>query len=162
MLTQQRVQELLVYDRDTGKLFWRKRKGVREGREAGCVSDRDGYRRICIDFVDYLAHRVIWLCETGEAPPEHIDHVNMARDDNRFANLRPATKSENGFNRRKPKNNSTGFKGVCFDKARGNYLAKICVNYEQINIGRFNSAEAAHAAYAEAAGRLHGDYARVS
>jgi hypothetical protein len=160
MLTQERVRALFTYDRATGKLYWKSRRGVAAGREAGCVSRRDGYRRVGIDFTDHLVHRIVWLHEMGEMPPGVLDHINMDRLDNRIENLRAATKSQNGFNRRQSKRNNTGFKGVCYDKARGNYVAKICVNYEQMNLGRFSSPEEAHAAYAAAAARLHGNFAR--
>ena len=162
MLTQDRVRQLFVYDQATGKLYWKPRKGVAAGREAGCVSKKDGYRRVGIDFTGYLVHRIVWLYEIGEMPPGLLDHVNMDRLDNRFENLRLATKSQNGFNRLRSKRNNSGFKGVCYDKSKGNYLAKICVNYKQINIGRFSNPEDAHAAYAAATERLHGNFARAS
>jgi hypothetical protein len=162
MLTQDRVRQLFTYDRATGKLYWKPRKGVAAGREAGCVSKVDGYRRVGIDFTSHLVHRVVWLYETGEMPSAVLDHINMDRLDNRIDNLREATKSQNGFNRRQSKRNNTGFKGVCYDKVKGNYVAKICVDYKQINIGRFANPEDAHAAYTAAAERLHGSFARAS
>lgn len=161
MLTQGRVRELFVYDREAGKLYWRPRKGVAAGREAGTLSRRDGYKRVGIDFRDYLVHRVIWLYETGTLP-DVLDHINMDKTDNRIENLREATKSTNGFNRVRSKRNNSGYKGVCYDKRNGNYLAKICVNYKQINLGRFSNAKDAHEVYAAAAAALHGDFARVA
>jgi hypothetical protein len=161
-LTQERVKQLFTYDRATGNLYWKPRRGVAAGREAGCVSMRDGYRRVGIDFTDHLVHRIVWLCETGEFPPEVLDHINMDKLDNRIENLRLATKSQNGFNRLRSKRNNSGYKGVCYDKSRGDYLAKICVNYKQINIGRFANPEDAHAAYTAAAEKLHGKFARAA
>ena len=79
---------------------------------------------------------------------DDIDHINMVRDDNRIENLRRASRSQNMRNTKAHRDNSTGFKGVTFDKCSGKFKAQIGICGRQKNIGRFDTAKEAHAAYA--------------
>jgi hypothetical protein len=108
-----------------------------------------------------LAHRVAWLYMTGEWPAGDIDHINNNRSDNRFSNLRPATRSLNIANSTKKKSNSSGFKGVSFSKANRKWFAKITVNYRQQSLGYFNTPQEAHAAYVHAAREAFGEFANA-
>lgn len=148
------------YDAQTGLLFWVKRKGVTAGSEAGTPS-RDGYKRVCVGRKDFLVHRLIWAMHHEGEVPEYLDHINGAKDDNRLENLRPATKSENGMNRPKQRNNVSGFKGVCFDTAKGRWLATIKKSGVQHRLGHYTSVAQAAAAYEKAAEKFHGAFARV-
>jgi len=159
--SRQRLEALFSFEPSTGTLRWKRRKGVTEGRIAGCVG-RDGYRRICVDFNDFLAHRLVWVLSFDAPVPHYIDHKNTQKDDNRPENLRAATKSQNGMNRPKQRDNSTGFKGVCFDKSRGLYAATIKRGRVQYNLGRFDNPASAHGAYEKAAAELHGEFARTT
>lgn len=87
------------------------------------------------------------------------DHINRNPLDNRRENLRLTTRQQNSMNRGPNKNNSTGFKGVCFDKSRGKYLAGVKVNYRRVNLGRYKTAEEAARVYDAAARKHHGEYA---
>ena len=82
----------------------------------------------------YSAHRLARLYQTGWWPPAHIDHVNLDKADNRWSNLRAATRSLNGANRFRQANNSSGFKGV-HRRRRGK-------NYGLISTGRHARAAA--------------------
>lgn len=153
------VQKLLRYEPKTGKFFWLVMQGRgRAGDIAGSLNNR-GYIKIVINRRDFMAHRLAWLLTTGEMPSADIDHINGDRADNRITNLRPATRSQNCRNRGKNSNNTTGFKGVHIN--RGRYRALICHRGEFIHLGLFDNPEDAHAAYSEAARRLHGRFARV-
>jgi hypothetical protein len=77
-------------------------------------------------------------------------------------NLRPATKSQNAANRGKTCNNTSGFKGVWWRRRYRKWQATIGVNGKRFYLGMFDTPEAAHAAYAAAAQRLHGEFARVA
>jgi hypothetical protein len=93
-------------------------------------------------------------------PGKTVDHVNCTRTlDNRRANLRYATASEQACNRRKFSNNKSGYRGVYLHGC-GRYAAAISVEGKQKHIGLFATAEGAHKAYSEVALRLHGDFAR--
>lgn len=96
------------------------------------------------------------------APGVQVDHINGDGLDNRRCNLREATHSQNQQNRGKNRNNSTGFKGVDFVKHRGKFRARIMANRVLVSLGAdFATAEEAHAAYCEAAKRLHRRFANT-
>lgn len=75
-----------------------------------------------------------------------VDHIDGNRQHDLLANLRCASFSENGFNRRANKNNTSGYKGVYASK-NSRWNAKIMVNRKSINLGHFGSAEEARDAY---------------
>lgn len=91
-----------------------------------------------------------------------VDHINLNKLDNRKANLRLANHSENGMNKNLQRNNTSGFKGVHFDKSRGNYQSYIMVNQKKIHGGRFNSKLDAAKRYNELAIKYHGKFARLN
>lgn len=105
-------------------------------------------------------HRMIMsrILDRPLARNEDVDHIDGNGLNNTRENLRIATRTQNNANRGAPHNNTTGYKGVSYDKARGKYLAKITVNKKQIQLGRHATAELAYAAYLEASKRLFGDF----
>lgn len=86
-----------------------------------------------------------------------VDHKNGDGLDNRRANLRSATFSENARNARLRKDNTTGFKGV--KRVNQRWYAQIRLGAKRIHLGSFATPEEAHAAYAKAAARHFGDFA---
>lgn len=92
-------------------------------------------------------------------PPEGmvIDHINGNVLDNRRQNLRICTVAENNRNRAKLRTNKSGYKGVFWDVS--SYRAAITCDGRKTYLGRFATAEAAHAAYVQAAMKLHGSFA---
>ena len=113
MLTAERLREVASYDPETGEFRWiLPRKKVTVGAVAGTLSKR-GYIDICSDVRVYKAHRLAWLYVHGAWPEALIDHINGDKADNRLANLRPATKSENGAHRtRMEPRNTSGHRNV--------------------------------------------------
>lgn len=99
---------------------------------------------------------------TGQIPVEQIDHIDMNKANNRFVNLREATRSENYRNRTRYSNNKSGFKGVCFYPPTNKWTAQITHLRKAKRIGYFDTPEEAHAAYCKAAQRLHGEFARTA
>jgi hypothetical protein len=95
-------------------------------------------------------------------PKTEVDHINGNPLDNRRANLRIATKSENGRNRGAQSNGKSRFKGVHYEKARNKWRAEICVNKRKIYLGRFDSEIDAAKAYNDAAVSFHGEFARLN
>jgi len=146
----------LSYAPDTGEFVWTKSLSrVPSGHRAGMV-DKHGYWRISFRNRQYQAHRLAWLFVYGEWPPIFIDHINGVRDDCRLVNLRLANRSENARNS-KGRVRSVP-KGVVIDQNR--YAASIKVDKRTIYLGRFPTAEDAHAAYRAAAVVHFGEFAR--
>lgn len=101
-----------------------------------------------------LMHRFI-LGLVGSRPL--VDHKNRNGIDNRRRNLREATHSTNGFNRRVSVLNSSGYKGV--RSYRGKWVAEVRHKGRTKYLGMFESRRAAAKAYDRAATKLHGAFA---
>ena len=82
------------------------------------------------------------------------DHINRNPLDNRKINLRVVTHQENAMNRGMFKNNTSGYKGVCWDGSTTNKLkkwqARINLNGKFKNLGRFLTKEEAAIVYNQA------------
>lgn len=149
----------LSYDRETGIFTWVESPGgnIKSGQIAGW-SDAKGYVRITFNGKHYFAHRLAWLIESGGELPSEIDHVNTNRSDNRFVNLRAATRSGNQRNKGMRKDNKSGVKGVCWDKHRNLWMAHCQVNGKKEFIGRFAELNDAERAVKSFRGLHHGDF----
>jgi len=155
-----RVLELLDYNPETG--VFTRRVGVHGGGRAGTAAGTlsHGYIRIRIDGKLHSAHRLAFLVSHGHLPDE-LDHINGDPSDNRIENLRPATSQENKRNTGKQANNTSGFKGVYWDKSNGKWKAQARdANGKQKNIGLFPTPESASAAYEAYVRNLHGEFYR--
>jgi hypothetical protein len=104
----------------------------------------------------FLFHREILGAEAGMS----VDHIDGDPSNNQKANLRVCTHAENMRNRKKHRNNKSGFKGVC--RSRDRWRAQINVNGTRIALGTFANIEDAAAAYVQAAPRYHGEFARTA
>lgn len=95
----------------------------------------------------------------GAAKGQLVDHKNGDTFDNRKENLRVCSVAENGRNRGKNKNNTSGFKGVTWHDQRRKWVAQIKVNGQHKHIGLFKTKKAASDAYQKAAKQFFGEYA---
>lgn len=120
--SREQLLQALKYDPATGELRWAVNTSStgRAGDLAGCKDER-GYIVVRLQKKLHLAHRLIWLMVTGEAPPKCVDHINCDKGDNRWVNLRASDKVANGQNRAGAQSNnlSTGCRNVSF-LGRGN------------------------------------------
>ncbi len=169
-LTAEYVRSILDYDPKTGEFRWKVRpdKSARvntrwAGRIAGTIKNMNGklYRVITIDFVKYMAHRLAWLYVKGEWPDGDLDHRDCEGLHNAFVNLRPATSTDNGANKRMSRRNTVGYKGVDWRPEKGKYRASMQRNRQWKFLGYFDTPEQAHAAYVAAAKKFHGEFARA-
>jgi hypothetical protein len=159
MITQLELKKVLHYDPDTGIFTWlvNKSGGATVGSVAGGINGK-GYLQIKINYKVYQLHRLAWLYMTGKNPKQIIDHINGISADNRFCNLREATRSQNNMNTQRYKNNNSGYKGVCFYAPTKKFAAYIAWNKQRKNIGYFNTAKEASEAYKAYAKILHGEF----
>ena len=144
-MTQKELKTLLRYDKETGFFWWAKsvNRKIIVHSKAGCVN-RHGYNQIKLNGKNYLAHRLAWLYEYGEFPPEEIDHINHDRFDNKIINLRTVLHKENSRNKSARSNRkSDGITGVHFNKRDKLWYAVIGVNGKQKHLGCFKEMEEA-------------------
>ena len=168
-LTAEIARELLTYNPDTGKLFWKERPSKYfknpnytkswnikyAGKEAltaiafrksGQIARLEG--RVLNK--SYYTHRIAWLMYYGEWPKNQIDHINQDPTDNRIENLRDVTHAENHKNKTLQTNNTTGYVGVYFYKSRNKYTAEARVNGVRKHLGYYDTVEEAAAVRAVA------------
>lgn len=170
-LTQEIVRELLDYNPETGAFTWRPRdrKWFKTDRatkiwnarfpktRAGSTKHGE-YTRIQLHNRMYHAHRLAHLWMTGSWPAQQIDHRDRDRTNNRWTNLRPATRSQNRVNRTYA--SATGFRGVTETKNR--FYASIYYEGQRTSLGGFATAEEAARAYDAKATELHGEFATLN
>lgn len=173
-ITAEDVRAALDYDPDTGVFTWRPRPPLtprvrgwntsHAGKPAGTIkkSRTREYVQICLNRKLHHAHRLAWLHHHGEWPANNIDHINGDGLDNRIANLRDVTQSQNCANAQISRNNAVGLKGVHWNKRRNRFTATIRVRRRSLFLGNYDSAEEAHRAYRRAAAEHFGDCARFA
>jgi hypothetical protein len=163
--TQERIKELLNYDRKTGEFTWRYRSSARKewntryaGQRAGWIwySKHGPYWQIGIDEVKYYGHQIAWLYVYGFLPG-YLDHKDKDGLNNRIRNLRICSNAQNMGNTSKHVDGSSGYKGVSWHKQAQKWHARIGFDYKSIHIGIFDTAEEAHQAYVAKAKELFGD-----
>lgn len=157
--TIERLYELLDCDFENGTITWRvRRRGVNVGKVAGSLQT-NGYRYIRVDRKLLLYHRVVWAMSYGAWPDSDIDHIDMNPANNRLANLRVATDSENMRNRRAQINNTSGVKGLCFDKTNNLWKGQIWLTGKNHTKSSKDRA-IVESWLAEKRRELHGEFAR--
>lgn len=128
------------------------RRAARVGDLAGCKKS-NGYIHLNFNKKHYLAHHLVWLWHHQVMPTDCLDHINGDPSDNRIENLRECSIAENNQNKRKGKNNTSGYTGVT--KNANKWRAGIKINGKQINLGNFNNIEDAQQAYKDAKNKYH-------
>lgn len=164
-LSHARLRAAVTYDPNSGRFFRdyppSRRRPYAKTREVGFSTDK-GYRHILVDGRRYIAHRLAWFWMTGNWPPDQVDHIDGNKANNAWVNLRQATNSQNQANTKTRRNNRAGLKGAHYLKASGKWTSRVKVNGSRYFLGLFDTPEQAHAAYAVAAGKYFGKFARAS
>jgi hypothetical protein len=151
-------QARFSYDPDTG---------VITGPRSQQKPRPDGYVKVSAwngsgTCVHVFGHRLAWFLAYRQSPPDVIDHINGNPSDNRLANLRPATRTQNLINSKLRVDNSSGFKGVSWNKKSEKWVAQIQIRGKRHRIGFFDCPREAHHAYMEEARAHYGEFARSS
>lgn len=165
MLTQEQLKEVLDYCPKTGLFHWKvDRPPLKAGDLAGRRKD-NRYVTISVGARFYRAHRLAWLWMTGAWPAAFLDHIDGNKRNNRWNNLRQATKSQNQANNGLIASNKSGLRGVSRyrqgEKWGKPWQAGIGKDGKKFHLGHFATAEEAHEAYCAAALRLFGEFART-
>lgn len=161
-LTYAQVSQILKYDAETGKLFWKERPSYlfqhsRHGaeinakqwntkfatKEAFTTIGSTGYYQGAIFNQRLSAHRVAWLLHYGNWPLGMIDHENGIRTDNRICNLSDISVSQNAKNSRRSSANKSGFGGVVFHRSTQKWQAQIVIEGQSKYLGLYETKEEA-------------------
>lgn len=162
-ITQALVIQRFDYSPETGEFRYRDNFSAkaRKGKIAGNRPGNGPYLYIGIGYKRYAAHRLAWLYMTGAWPVGEIDHINGDTGDNRFANLRDATPSQNQYNQKIPKNNKSGVKGLFWIERLKKWRACVAATTQNgFNgyLGIYSSRDDAIAAIKAGRRLLHGEF----
>jgi hypothetical protein len=162
----------LDYDPETGVLRWKPREGSAPfdiswnaryaGKVAGANNLTTGHIDVRLSGRSYGAHRLAWLITYGEWPAGLLDHRDLNGRYNAISNLRLATPTQNIANAGLRRTNTSGFKGVSFNKQRRLYEANISIAGKQMKLGFFADPAEAHRVYMRKAREVHGEFARAA
>jgi hypothetical protein len=142
ILTQDYLHTLFEYK--DGNLYYKERTGkMLAGQKAGTIR-QTGYMAIVINKKPYYAHRLIYMMFYKKIP-KFVDHINEIKLDNRIENLREATKSQNGWNRKKLSTNTSGYKNVSWSNRDKKWCVRIAIdkttksfgNYFDLDVAKF-------------------------
>lgn len=150
IITPELLRQLLFYEPETGKLFWRKRPVELFNTPRDCkiwnsnfgnklalnCPDSSGYLYGKISKKMVSAHRAAWAIHYGEMPKGEIDHINHIVYDNKIINLRDISGAQNKRNASKRNDNISGFTGVY--RLNNKWAAGIRVDGKRIYLGSFS------------------------
>ena len=150
-LTHARLLRLFDYESATGNLIWKVSESnrIKVGATAGAVA-RNGRRYIGVDGERQLAHRLVWFWHKGEWPSENLTPANGDYLDTRVENLVEQTAQETVTKGRLRSTNTSGVKGIWFDKGRSKWAVQTVRSYRTISYGRFDTLEEAQRVLAAA------------
>lgn len=162
MLKHEDALRLFNYDRDTGILTWKNPPEYSRFIHGSVVGHKiNGYLRVKIYGMQLYVHRIAWLITHNDWPNGVIDHINGDRSDNRISNLRAVTNTQNSWNSKMRKNNSSGVKGVTFNSAANKWVGRIRVDGKRIHVGCFDDIEEAKIAMEDARIKYHGEFSSM-
>lgn len=144
-LTRDELCKWFTYNPETGQFFNVRAWGARPaGREAQGSIAGNGYVQLPVAGRPYVAHRLAWLYVHNDWPEQQLDHINRNKADNRIANLRAVTRSENQLNRNRNRNNTSGCTGV--HARKGRFIATVKLQGRVRHLGAYDTFAEARAA----------------
>lgn len=154
-ISKELLHELFEY-RD-GQLYCKKwRRNLKVGEKVGS-KDKKGYLYTKINSIPFSIHRLIFLMHYGYLPKE-VDHIDGDRLNNSIDNLRASDSTTNQWNSKIRADNKSGVKGVCFDKSKNRWCARVAVNGKRFNVGYFYSLEDAEKSIKKFREENHGEF----
>ena len=160
------LRRWVYYNPKTGIFTWRRttrwqKAGARADRLRHCAhAPTYKYRAVSIKKKRYPAHILAWFYMTGEWRHPEIDHKDTDATNNKWDNLRLATRSQNCANSRLGKNNTSGYKGVSWNPVKKRWCAYIDYQGKRISLGRFINKQDAILVRQRTAEELFGEFAR--
>ena len=143
------IKSILDYSICTGK-FIRKTTNKHLNK-----INKDGYIEIQVKKKRYLAHRLAWFYVFNIWPTHNIDHADRNKTNNAIHNLRYLSPSQQNQNTNMHPLNTSGFRGVHWEASANKWRARIRVNNVRYNLGNFDTAKEAYAAYLAAVPKYH-------
>jgi hypothetical protein len=159
------LRQLIRYDGDTGKLFWKPRgpewfsvkhraaetmaKGWNSkyaGKIAFDFLSTRGYRFGILFDDNVYAHRIIFSMHYPDVEMVEIDHIDGDKSNNLLPNLRNVTHMENMKNIPLSSSNTSGVIGVSWSNAYSKWTAAIKCEGVTYSLGSFDKKEDAIAA----------------
>ncbi len=157
-LTQDYLRSQLLYKSETGEFWWiATQKGRDLSRQAGTFNNF-GYRVIMLNGHRWVASRLAWFYMTGNWPVNEIDHIDRNNSDDRWSNLREATRSENACNTGTRSDNSSGHRGVTWDRQKLKWKVQISVKGGKRIQKHFRNIDDAVSFYKSKAQELFGEF----
>jgi hypothetical protein len=153
MLTQEHLKVVMTYNPDTGHIY----NNLRPNKALKAINSC-GYITVRVFSKSYVAHRLAFLYMTGEFPAGEVDHINGLRSDNRWCNLRLASKSDNLCNAKAHSSNKLGIKGIHFNKLERKYKTQVRKQGYKTITGTFETLEEAIAFVQESRIKLHKEF----
>lgn len=148
------LKENVKYEPETGVFYWVKSRYRKCVGQPIKTDKSSGYERISVLNKRYSVHRLAWFYMTGLWPKEEVDHKDTNPLNNKWDNLKEASRLINCENtRRAQRNNTSGYLGA--HSYRDKWMARIDVDGKKIYLGSFDNPMSAHEAYLEAKRRLH-------
>jgi len=159
LITKEYLNDLFIYKE--GKLFWKRSpaRRIKVGTEA-CSLSGNGYLRVAIKQIHYPLHRIIFMMHHGYLP-KYVDHIDGNPLNNCIDNLREATQTQNLYNAKKRKDNSSGLKGISWVKRLNKWLVQLSINKKNTYLGVYEDLELAELVAQEARILYHGRFART-
>lgn len=160
--TQKYLLDTFIYC-ESGNLFWKQsKKGRQIDKPAGTIDDK-GYTRIVIDGSAYRLNRLIFIYHKGNISDNYIiDHKDGNPRNNVIDNLQQITHNNNLIKKNMKSPNTSGYRGVYWNKNMSKWYSQLKVNNKRIHIGFFNEVEEAALAYDKAAMKYHGEFAQLN
>lgn len=149
-----------IFEYSNGELYWKVASGRRSkvGTKAGFKADEDGRLKVGINNSYWFIHRIIFFMFHNEQPNE-IDHIDGNPKNNRIENLRAVTHHQNMMNSKTPSHNTSGVKGVYFNKKKKKWVAQCFVDGKNTYVGTFNDINVAKIAIVDFRNKVRKEFA---